>query len=152
MDDMDRRQLVGLLRQAIKPLIKDIVVEKMTQEITASLKLDIAKLNSSLEKHSTSVNIDASDLHTAVQELTKYTMQQELKKSQSKQLEVTDYQPHDQKKKGVYKYAGFVRPDGSWYIQRIAKDEQRYIFGKGNYSEAWSEAEAQKYGTISGEF
>lgn len=59
-----------------------------------------------------------------------------------------DYQPHDQGKKGLYQYSGFVRPDGAWYIQRVTKGEQRYAAGKNDYAGAWDKRDTLKYGLI----
>lgn len=58
------------------------------------------------------------------------------------------YEPHDQAKTQVYQYSGFVRSDGEWYIQRVAKGEQRYAKGQSGYADAWERRSKLKYGYI----
>lgn len=66
----------------------------------------------------------------------------------SKNIQLDNYKPHDIINVGTDKqYIGFVDPAGNWYIVEnyIKKDKMRYVFGRGNYTEAIEKASNWQY-------
>jgi hypothetical protein len=136
------------LRKAIAPLVK-ILKSEADADITKRL-VAIESIVQEIAKKETVINVAPPEVNVKVEtpdELTK-TFQ---KFAEPEPIESpTAYEPHDQAKKGIYQYSGFVRSDGKYYIQRVAKGEQRYSLGEGNYSDAWEKKDSLTYTRIDG--
>lgn len=147
MSEQDLKQ-TAQIRKAIMPLIQ-LLKSEANVEITKHLSVIDAKLDE-IAKRENIIKVSPPEVSVTV------SIPDELTKSIQKMSEPapevvdtpTDYQPHDQSKSQVYQYSGFVRSDGKYYIQRVAKGEQRYAKGAGDYTEAWSKRSKLNYGRI----
>ena len=143
-------KLTAQIRKAIAPLIKVLQVET-NADITKRL-LVIENIVIELAKKETIVNVAAPEVNVTVEtpdELTK-TIQ---KMSEPIKLPTPEpvpsaYEPHDQSKSQTFQYSGFMRSNGDYYIQRVAKGEQRYAVGNGDYPKAWEKRSNLKYSYI----
>lgn len=143
-------QRVGDLRQALKPLIEvmkvqaNVELEKRLALIESALT-ELAKRDTVINVSSpeVSVDIDTSEFTQAIKDQVKL-----ITKNSETPEPPSRYEPHDQAKTTTFQYSGFVRDDGVWYIQRVAKGEQRYAKGQGDYRSAWERRSKHKYGDI----
>lgn len=79
-------------------------------------------------------------------------IQQQLQANSSKvlppQLNLATYRAHDMDEQDPdVQYIGFINVDGYWYILRndLKKNSMRYVFGYGNYMDAWTMASTLSY-------
>lgn len=134
------------LRKAIMPLI-GLLKSEADAEITKRLD-SIEAMMKSIAKPEITVDYTPPVLNVTVE------TPEELVKSLRKAAEPAPietpsaYEPHDQAKTQTFQYSGFMRSDGDYYIQRVAKGEQRYAIGKGDYTAAWEKRGDLKYGYI----
>jgi hypothetical protein len=141
-DATENLKQIAQIRKAVMPLIQllknesDKTLEKRLDGIEAAL--------STLLKKDPAINVSPPEVNVKVDtaEITKSI------EKMSKTGTTSTYEPHDQAKSGPYNYSGFVKSDGKWYIQRVAKGEQRYAKGTGEYTEAWDKRKNIKYGYI----
>ena len=170
---------IAMLRKAILPLatvLKDEVtaeanveatkevaerLHKMDEAITELLSQRLNQMDSAiveLLKRELNVTVNAPEVHNTVEMPTNLISALEkiqamtLQKSAPTVIKAetpTVYEPHDQSG-GLVKYNGFVASNGSWKIQRISKNEQRYAFGKGDYAKSWETRDKLKYGYADG--
>lgn len=148
MSKSDELRAIAALRQAVAPLIPLLKAEA-DHELSKRLEV-IESVVLELAKRDTTIEVKAPDVHVKVdtEALTKSI--ETLKKSEPVAIEQPTYEPHDQAKSQTFQYSGFVRSDGAWYIQRVAKGEQRYTKGVGDYAGAWEKRSKHKYGYIDG--
>jgi hypothetical protein len=121
------------LRKAIMPLIK-VLRDEANADITNRL-LTIENIVGEMAKKETVFNVAPPEVNVNVE-------------PPVIPLPVSAYEPHDQSKSSVYQYSGFMRSNGDYYIQRVAKGEQRYAVGNGDYANAWEKRKTLKYGYI----
>ena len=96
--------------------------------------------NITVESPDVNVNVDTGEIEKVVSKL---------QKSEPQSITMPSaYEPHDQAKKGMFNYSGFIKSDGEWYIQRVTKGEQRYAKGSGGYAKAWEKLTDLKYGYL----
>lgn len=141
----DDLKQVAQIRKAVMPLI-DLVKRE------ADIKLDerlvgIETALTALLKRDTTIEVKAPDVNVNIETPIELT-EAFIKLNKSDPKPTGSYEPHDQIKKGTFQYSGFVRSDGAWYIQRVAKGEQRYSKGDGKYTDAWEKKADLKYGYI----
>lgn len=69
---------------------------------------------------------------------------------EEKGIDLDCYRAHDLKD-GDIQYIGFLNPDGDWYIieNDVKKNALRYVFGTGNYTQAFKKAASYKYELLS---
>lgn len=144
---------IARLRKAMLPLL-DFMRLEANEEFTYRLE----KMESTLEKlaeRESNITVKAPDVNVTVNTEEIVAAIRKLEASgvlqKSALPESARYEPHDQSGGGVSKYNGFVADDGSWYIQRVSKGEQRYAKGKGGYMDAWEKRTKLPYGYLSGE-
>lgn len=136
---------IAQIRKAIQPL-----VGLMKREADADLDDRLARLETAMTSllKKDAIEITAPEVNVTVETPQALTdALTKLQKSDTMPI-ASIYEPHDQLKKGTFQYSGFVAKDGNWYIQRVAKGEQRYAKGKGDYSEAWTGLDDLKYGYL----
>lgn len=46
---------------------------------------------------------------------------------------------------GITTYAGFIKPDGKWYIMKITNTDVRYVNGTSAYATSWENREGLAY-------
>lgn len=131
------KQIIGVLATITKALAER---DKQVDKQFAKMQEVIIELT---EKETT-VKVDAPPVNVEVQPPEQVIVE----KSTPAPEPVSEYQPHDQDKKNSFQYSGFVRSDGAWYIQRIAKGEQRYVAGTKDYSESWEKRDKLDYKNI----
>lgn len=144
---------VAQIRKAVMPL-----VELLKAESNKELEARLDKIEASLEKAlafkpEVVVNTTPEIVidHKAAAEAMIIALEKQNKMlKKGDKPDVIPYQPHDQAKGQGVQYSGFVRSDGAWYIQRVAKGEQRYAKGNGSYQKAWEKRAKQDYGILDG--
>lgn len=145
-------KMVGQIRKAIMPLLELMKTEAnqgIDDRLTAieTSLIEIAKRDFNVEVKAPEVNVTVE----TPEELTK-TIKKMAEPVTAEPVEVPSaYEPHDQAKTGTFQYSGFMRSNGDYYIQRVAKGEQRYFKGSGDYAEAWAKRDKLTYGYISGD-
>ena len=158
----DRLTAVGIVRQALAPLVKDWIDE---QKELANVSEQLIPLLGKIEKRlgeSPLVEIEVPEIDTLIERLdtlSKRDNTQEIALPDIQKLaeglthlsttlksrSIADYRPHDQSEVQGTEYSGFVSPTGSWYIIRAQEGEQRYASGKENYAESWTKRSKQNY-------
>lgn len=132
------------LRKAIAPLIT-LLKSEANDDLLKRLDA-IEGIVSAIAKKETTVNVTSPEVTVTVE------TPEELTKSLRKVADTADvpsaYEPHDQAKSTTFQYSGFMRSDGEYYIQRVAKGEQRYYRGSGDYTDAWEKRGNLKYSYI----
>lgn len=65
--------------------------------------------------------------------------------------DISDYMAHDLMERDGIQYVGFVNPSGSWMIieNDINVNKMRYVFGNGNYEDAFKKAGSYQYTILS---
>ena len=165
MDKTDRLTAVGIVRQALAPLIKEWTVDQellakailneltptlqeVAKALTKSVEVAIPDLDRLIEKLN---KLEKNDTITEVKlpDITKLAEKLESLTSSLAKANIGDYRPHDQDDKiaGV-EYDGFVAPNGNWYIVRQQDNLQRYASGRENYEDAWQKRDKQNYGYL----
>lgn len=155
---------IGKMRKAFLPIFK-LIQQEVNHENLKRFELLDKKLDKiaaikpviNLEK----VDVPQPDIHIKVdipEQLTKAVTNNQADlaslievvkaiQGQTIKAEQITYLPHDQDSTPLVKYNGFASLDGQWYIQRVAKGQQRYVRGTGDYSDAWTNRAKLKYGT-----
>jgi hypothetical protein len=144
-------QQVAQIRKAVAPLIDLVKREADTKmeerlsgiesALTALLKKDFTP---EIKAPEVSVNMDIDQIVKAIEKQNNTL----LAKSDTPVVTSQTYEPHDQAKSQAFQYSGFVNTSGEWYIQRVAKGEQRYAKGTGDYTTAWEKRSKLKFGYI----
>ena len=142
-------KIIALIRKAIKPLATAARLEA-NEDIHNQLAQLTKAVDGLVKREVKEVRVKVETPSQVVEALEKVT-QAQMQKSEPLPAPAK-YEPHDQEaKKGTpFQYNGFVAENGDWYIQRIAKGEQRYAKGHGNYAEAWTNKKKQSYGYLDG--
>jgi hypothetical protein len=152
----DELKDIGRLRKAMMPLFK-LLPEQFFEENERRFALLEKKLDKltipqpEIVVKAPIVNVPAAKIDIAPPEVTVNLDPDSITQALIKAKNLTSpspYEPHDQAKGQIFKYSGFLRDDGSWYIQRIAKGEQRYAKGQGGYADAWDGRSKLRYGHI----
>lgn len=158
MTETERIQQIAQLRKAIMPLV-ELLKTDANKELESRLEIIEKSLQSLAEKEvKFDVQVNAPDVTFEVpteltQAITDIHKMVEINMKKNNDVVVKDtshYEPLDQAKEKVFTYSGFMKSDGSWKIQRIAKNEQRYAFGKGDYADAWKRKSKLDYGYADG--
>lgn len=143
-EQSDNLKQIAQIRKAIAPLVA-VLSRESDEKITKRLALIETALSTLLQKE-TVVNIAPPQVDVTVDTA---AITKSIEKMQKKaETSDSEFQPHDQAKKGTFSYNGFVKSDGSWYIQRVAKGEQRYAKGTGDYVDSWEKKDNLKYGML----
>jgi hypothetical protein len=162
MSSSDEIKQIAKTRQIVMPLIKQMATEIVAandaklerllkaveqlakQQPVVNVTVPEIKLPK-IEVPTPQVNYQPPDVHIDTTPVAKAVANLPLQKSDPTPIETPQYEPHDQAG-GAIKYSGFLAQDGTWYIQRIAKNQQRYAKGRGDYSDAWEGRERLNYG------
>lgn len=143
----DDLKQIAQIRKAILPL-----VDLAKRESDAKLEERLSGIETALAallKKDTVVEVKAPEVNVTVDTTNIEKAVSKLQKSDTTPKPAPSaYEPHDQAKSQTYQYSGFVRSNGDWYIQRVAKGEQRYSKGSGGYSDAWEKRSKLKYGYL----
>lgn len=155
MKPTDRLEQVGILRQALKPLLHEADTEKIgiiLNPIVAILEKmaieiqDLTDASKNLEKRELNFSVDVPAIKVLSLEVSQLKGElAKLDKPQAK-TDIGNYRPHDQDDliQGT-EYAGFVAPDGAWLIMRAQNGQQRYAAGTSDYQESWEKRQKQSY-------
>lgn len=144
MSTTEDLKTVAQIRKAILPLI-----EIVKREADRNLDERLAAIEDAVKTlGAREINIPAPNV-TVKTEVPKDLVNSFSRLSKQATPTIKNYQPHDQSS-GTVKYNGFVAEDGSWYIQRLAKGQQRYAKGRGDYQDAWEGRGKLSYGNFDG--
>jgi hypothetical protein len=119
---------------------------------TASMAKTLKKLSASVDAIDVRpvVHVDAPQVTVKAPKVDLQPLQDTLQKYMQPDdagIDLDDYRAQDITNSGDTQYIGFVNPTGGWYIieNKTRDNSLRYLFGTGNYIEAFAEASSYNY-------